>query len=936
MSSQVNSHESSKVDIFPASMNRPTDPRQWHASLLLKMAMLLLSLVAPISVCAQSISGTVQDPSGAFIAGARVEITGGELAQPLIVSSDTLGKFTSSDLKPGNYSVRVTRDGFEALVKAVSLQEPVQLRLTLTIAVAKETVSVSGKSSAFDNSDPIYRGLRNIGLGQTFRLDNFTLKWDGATFQFEKGTLTFLSPVNGIDTGAIFFGEGHFNLKPTLSLDANELKRRTGEPEVNEDFTEAVFRFTAEVRAKLAPGLGGDVATPSEAASILDHWRDKMRHRREQAIGFTEFLLHGETMDNVDADILAAVYNRTHPEFFNAYLRGKKHKDLRFFSRARVGALPQMDSPEEVALINYDPDSMEDGVWYLSHFRSEYANRTASSSEDRRMFATHRYKIETVIAKNGHLFSSATVSFESLVAGERVLKFGLLPNLRVEKVTDEQGQNLYFIQESRKQDGSFYAILPEAPPLGKEKSITVDYSGDKVLEEAGEGSFYVAARSSWYPNLNGFGEHALYDLTFKVPKRYKVISVGKLQSESVEQDLAVTHWVTPIPVAVAGFNYGEYQKLELPDEITGYKISGYYLSELPNNLRGFGALQSLAPRSMTKYALEQTRAQLQLCSFYFGKIPYDDISITEQPNFNFGQSWPNLVYLPISAYTDSTQRWMLFGTISSKFTGFVQEVTPHEVAHQWWGHAVGWGSYHDQWLSEGFAEFSAGLFLQQGVGPNWKKDYLEFWERLRQRILEKNNFGIAPNDAGPLWMGLRLISPRTESAYQNVTYPKGAYVLQMLRSLMRNTQEQENDRDKDFIAMMHEFVESHREKSATTESFKAIAQKHMTKLMDLQGNGRLDWFFNEWVYGTQVPRYHFEYQTSPAEGGKVKLHMTVTQSEVDGNFAMLVPVFADFGSGMGRIGQIGVIGNSARSVDVIVPREPKKVALNVYKEVLER
>jgi len=415
-----------------------------------------------------------------------------------------------------------------------------------------------------------------------------------------------------------------------------------------------------------------------------------------------------------------------------------------------------------------------------------------------------------------------------------------------------------------------------------------------------------------------------------------VISVGRLQSESVEQDLAVSHWVTPVPVAVAGFNYGEYQKLELPDEITNYKISGYYLSELPDNLRRQRALQSMAPKSMTKYALEQTRAQLQLCSFYFGKSGYDDISITEQPNFNFGQSWPNLVYLPISAYTDSTQRWMLFGQINSKFTGFVQEVTPHEVSHQWWGHAVGWASYHDQWLSEGFAEFSAGLFLQQGVAGDWRKDYIDFWERLRHRLLEKNNYGIAPNDAGPLWMGTRLISPRTESAYQNVTYPKGAYVLEMLRSMMFSTQDPEKDKDKAFIAMMHDFVESHRDRPATTESFKAIAEKHMTKLMDLQGNGRLNWFFDEWVYGTQIPRYHFEYQVAPADGGKVKLHMTVTQSEVDEHFVMLLPVFADFGKGMIRIGQVGIAGNTTRTADVLLPSQPQKVALNAYKEILER
>jgi len=105
---------------------------------------------------------------------------------------------------------------------------------------------------------------------------------------------------------------------------------------------------------------------------------------------------------------------------------------------------------------------MDDGVWYLDHLKSEYLNRTASSQEDRRLFATRSYKIETVISKNGHLFSTATVTFQPLIAGERVLKFDLLPNLRVTRVSDDQSQDLYFIQESKKDDGSFYAILPKA------------------------------------------------------------------------------------------------------------------------------------------------------------------------------------------------------------------------------------------------------------------------------------------------------------------------------------------------------------------------------------------------------------------------------------------------------------------------------------------
>jgi hypothetical protein len=729
------------------------------------------------------------------------------------------------------------------------------------------------------------------------------------------------------------------------------IRRSGGSPTAGEDFSEVVFRFTPGLYPKVAAAFGPKVETPREAVDALQHWKNKVRHRHEFPEGLTQGIFEQESIDNVDADVLAAIYNPKHPPFFNAYMVGAPHKDLRFFVRSRVGAVPQMDSPEEVALINFSGGGMDDGVWYSEHLAAELKAQTADSREDRRLFATRRYDIETVIAKNNHLYSRATITFAPLVSGERVMKFALLPTLRVTRVSDENGKELHFIQESRKEDGSFYAVLDEAPEIGKEHSISVEYVGDKVLYDAGSGSYYVGARESWYPNLNGFGEKALYDLTFKVPRSNVVISVGKLVGESTEAGFAVTRWVTPVPVAVAGFNYGKYTKIELPDTITHYNISGYYLSELPSNLKQFdgsfsgnapasnmqaNALSAMSPISMTKYALDQARAQMQVCTVYFGRAPYENIEITEQPNFSFGQSWPNLVYLPISAYIDSTQRWMLFGQINAKFTGFVQEVTPHEVAHQWFGHSVGWASYHDQWLSEGFAEFAAGLFLQQAVGPKWQKDYLDFWERQRVRILEKNNFGVSPNDAGPLWLGLRLISPRTEQAYQGVIYSKGAYVLLMLRSLMYADQAPEGNRDQAFIDMMHDFMESHHDSNASTESFKAVVEKHMPKKLDLQQNGRLDWFFDEWVYGTQVPRYHFKYDLQQGDKGKVKVHVEITQSEVDQNFAMFVPVFADFGQGWVRLGQLALAGNSTRSAIFHMDRQPKKVALNVYKDVLER
>ena len=918
----------------------------------------LFALASPLR--ADTLSGTVKDPSGATVSGARIEISGPALPQPIILTSDAAGKFIAPNLPAGTYNLKVQKDGFDLLTTTVDLHGTTDLPLTLAITAQQTTVTVSANNLALANSDPFYRQLREIGLGETFFLENVNFTLDVGTFDLKSGTLTFLNLVDGKQTGAIFVGQGHFSLKPGTVIDQKEIQRRSGALTVEEDISDVVFRFTPgelSVFTKLLGGSGKIATTPPEAANVFQHWKDKVRHRHEVPEGFTQAFLESESIDNVDADLLAAIYNLKHPAFLNAYIHGAPRKDLRFFVRSRVGAIPQLGSPEEVGLINCDGGGAEDGIWYSEHFKSEIINRTASSTQDSRFFATRNYNIETVIGKNNHLASRATITFEPLVPGERVMKFSLLPNLRVLRVSAKDGHDLHFIQEGRKQDGSFYAILDAAPAMGQTDSLTVEYAGDKVIYDAGNGSYYIGARESWYPNLNGaagFTEKTLFDLTFKVPPPNVVISIGKLMDQHTEAGYVVTHWVTSVPVPVAGFNYGQYQKLDFPDDLTHYQISGYYLSELPGMLQqvksnsqfgggspGSGdmrglALESLAPKAMTKYALDQTRAQMQVCTFYFGRAPYDNINITEQPNFNFGQSWPSLVYLPISAYLDSTQRWMLFDKIDQNFTGFVREVTPHEVAHQWFGHSIGWASYHDQWLSEGFAEFAASLFLQQAVGPKWQKDYIDFWNRLHKELLDKNNFGVAPNDAGPIWLGLRLDSPHSEQAYQGVTYAKGAFVLSMLRSLMRADNTTSGDPDQAFIDMMHDFTNSYRDRPASTESFEEIAAKHITPQLDLQKNGRLDWFFREWVMDTEIPRYSLKYEVQPAEGGRFKIHTEITQSEVDPNFAMFVPVFADFGQGMFRLGQIAVVGNSTRQANFTVAKQPKKVELNSYKDLLER
>ena len=99
-------------------------------------------------------------------------------------------------------------------------------------------------------------------------------------------------------------------------------------------------------------------------------------------------------------------------------------------------------------------------------------------------------------------------------------------------------------------------------------------------------------------------------------------------------------------------------------------------------------------------------------------------------------------------------------------------------------------------------------------------------------------------------------------------------------------------RDTNFQAMMKDFIASHYNKDVSTEDFKAIVEKHITPKMDVDKNGKMDWFFDEWVYGTEVPAYKLEYSMN----GNT-LNAKITQSGVSDHFVMVVPLYVDFGKG---------------------------------------
>jgi aminopeptidase N len=288
-----------------------------------------------------------------------------------------------------------------------------------------------------------------------------------------------------------------------------------------------------------------------------------------------------------------------------------------------------------------------------------------------------------------------------------------------------------------------------------------------------------------------------------------------------------------------------------------------------------------------------------------------------------------LVYLPICGFLDTTQQ---------HFMGLRPEdmywkvVTPHEVAHQWWGQTVGFRGYRDQWMSEGFANTSASIFLQATRAK--PDDFREFWKQQRRLITEKNAQGFRPIDVGPVTMGIRLSSEKTGwDIYQNLVYPKGAYILHMVRMMMWTPREG----DGRFMDTMHDFLQTYRLQAATTEDFKAMVEKHMSQQMDLDHNHRMDWFFNEYVYGTDLPNYHFESQLTP-NGDAWTLHVKLSQSGVPASFKMLVPLYIEFADGkILHTGMIAVYGPSTIEQTIQLPKmaaAPKRALINYMYDVL--
>jgi hypothetical protein len=804
-----------------------------------------------------------------------------------------------------------------ALVRSVFLGGIVLLALSLPLFPVD--------NPAGRNSDPSYQQLRNLTLGgESVAVNSLDLHRDAGTFHLRSGTVCFVAPVQGKVTGAVFVGDGNFVLAPPLPSEVATLKMLTKENEFSENFSQAVFRFTDSTYDEIKKA--GSAAPGGCDAGLLRDSQDAMRHNH---------ILKWNLEERVLQDVLGSEPGG----FFLAFIHGKKYNSKEIFAIDPHGAPPLIlpVEPEEVELVTYDDNKL--GVWAAFHASDEYRSGRATGSETNGVIHIEHQQLDATIEKSANLIGKATTTFVSRVNGLRVVPFDLFRTLRVQSVTAEGGQSLSFVQEDKKDDADFAVILPKALAIGEKCTITTSYSGKEAISNEGNGNYFPVAREDWYPNNanSSLGEYTAYEMIFRIPKGMKLAATGTLVSESNDGGQNVTAWKSEVPQTVAGFTLGKFKMQEAKLTAPEYLVQSYANEEPPDWVQSLQhavnedlptqgshagapvAMGTMNTTGMIKHALAEGQVSVQLYSDYFGPPPYKRLAMTQQTACTFGQSWPALVYLPICSFFDSTVRHNLGLDWGDR--GYWKIVAPHEVAHQWWGHMVGFNSYRDQWMSEGFAEMSASLFIQL-IEKNPKK-FAEFWDDERKSLTERNKEGFRAIDAGPVTLGYRLSNSKTGfNITRDLIYPKGAYILHMVRMMMWDRQ----TGDQNFKATMQDFVKTYAGKAATTEDFKAMVEKHMTQDMDLDGNHRMDWFFNEYVYGTALPTYKMDYATFDKDAsGDVVFAFKLTQSGVDNNFRMVVPIYLELADGRTvNLGHARLTGNT--SVEQKVPLRGVKVA----------
>lgn len=742
----------------------------------------------------------------------------------------------------------------------------------------------------------LFEQLSNVSIdpSQIYVLRDAQITRDRVKIYFTRGFVGFFTPVAGEITGAAFSGQGEILLIPPNPVEKQNVAQFAESPILEEQFTSAYMRFTDQTaRELLALARRVDPEDREQPTDFAADWNPLVRGLSPDcSVRILEDLLGG----------------RDHP-FFHAQIQG-----------VNLGVFEVSDDERAVEAVRVGRVRRNRGTLFLDIWCS-FPSRSSEARASSLLLGpvlVRSYKIDTRINADNSLEGRAELELESRSSVDRVLMFELSRRLKVSQVKDEQGQDLELFQNPSLEESEVAArgndwivvVLPSPHPVGERFRLNFAYQGN-VIADVGNGVLYVGAHGSWYPN-RGLDTGASYDLTFHSADWLTLVATGTRVKETVTEGWKHSRWISEGPFPVAGFNLGAYHSSlrragkvavevyatrEAEAALEKRHAAAQPAERLVIRQHGEGPVPigiipkqvlPLAPAAALDEVAENAARAVKYFETLFGPFPYSRLAISQIPG-GHGQGWPELVYLPTLSFLPGAQRSeLVVGGRSAELEN--ETFIAHEIAHQWWGNAVGWKTYRDQWLSEAFATYAAVLYL--GQMKDGERKFRDLLRAYKQDLLSKTKEGSTIESGGPIWLGQRLSNSLNPDGYNHIVYKKACWVLHMLRRLMTDPATGSDER---FFRMLREFLVAYKGRTASTEDFIQHAEKYMTPALDLERNRKLEWFFADWVYGTGIPTYKLEANIRRLAPNKFVIQGTIEQSGVPAQFEMLVPVVAQYG-----------------------------------------
>jgi hypothetical protein len=679
-------------------------------------------------------------------------------------------------------------------------------------------------------------GLYRLALGATAH-DAAGLTIVATDFSLRmKSGVVFTVEAGDVVTGLVLRGSGEMVFTPPDPAERRQVEIFSGGPSLQAAFEEAFVRLhPSDLRARLNGGALVARDAPADARRralevfadfahrtySLD-LQDLSRDRWSLVPAYGDFVAEVRTKDHGE---LTYALSAAESESVSLFQRDTRRNISVYPSEAQLGARGRFYSEDDLA--DYDVEHFDIDV------RATPAREWIEGNAMLRL-RVRRPQLSTVTLRLA----------DSLVVRSVAARgHGRLMHLRV------VGHN------------SVVVTLPAPAAEGEAVEMEVRYGGrlsaqaiDRELvsvtqaQEADpvvllpEPRWIYSNRSYWYPQ-SPVPDFATSRLRVTVPLPFDVVATGEQPARP--QPIAAA---PPAPAART-FTF----EAARPARYLSFVVSRFQ----PVVSR---AIEGDAPARLNVVATPRQAGRARtvadeaerIFSYYrsiLGSAPYPELTLALSESELPGGHSPAYFVLLNQTLPTSTLNWRADPVSFENYPAFF---IAHEIAHQWWGQAVGWKNYHEQWLSEGFAQYFATLYAGEQRGP----------DALTGLVRQMRRWALDKGDEGPIYLGYRLGHIKGDTrVFRSIIYNKAAIVLHMLRRLMG---------DERFFAGLRRFY--------AQSMFAKAGTDDLRRVMEEESGRSLERFFERWVHGFGVPVVKVTHRVEESAAGQTDVVIRAEQS----------------------------------------------------------